>query len=104
MTRLVRELGGELRVIEAEDPVEAVLSLAYQQHVTQIVVFLLALVQTICKRTTRTSAARDGPRRHEARSGRYGTAPDDTGRHGVAGLITQRSLVQIQPAQRENRR
>ena len=38
MTRVVRELGGELRVIEAEDPVEAVLSFAHQQHVTQIVV------------------------------------------------------------------
>jgi len=26
---------------------------------------------------------------------------NDTGYHGVIGLITQRSLVQIQPAQRE---
>ena len=56
--------------------------------------------KTICKRTTRTSAARIGLRRHEARTGRHGKAPDDTGRHEVAGLITQRSLVQIQPAQR----
>ena len=41
----------------------------------------LALVQTICKRTTRTSAAPGGPPRHEARTGRHGTAsdgPDDT--------------------------
>ena len=41
----------------------------------------------------RTSAAR-------GRTERHGTAPDDTGRHEVAGLITKRSLVQIQPAQR----
>ena len=46
--------------------------------------------KTKCKRTTRTSAAQDGPRRHEARTVRHGTAPDDTGRHEVAGLITQR--------------
>jgi hypothetical protein len=43
----------------------------------------LAMVQTICKRTTRTSAA-------QADFG--GTSPPE--------LITQRSLVQIQPAQR----
>jgi hypothetical protein len=75
---------------------------AVSQAVTrEFLVTLLALVQTICKRTTRTSAARDGPRRHEARTERHGTAPDDTERHEVAGLITQGSLVQIQPAQRE---
>jgi two-component system, OmpR family, sensor histidine kinase KdpD len=36
--RLVQDLGGEFQVLEAEDPVKAVLSFAYQQHVTQIVV------------------------------------------------------------------
>jgi two-component system sensor histidine kinase KdpD len=36
--RLVQDLGGEFQVLEAEDPVSAVLSFAYQQHVTQIVV------------------------------------------------------------------
>ena len=56
-------------------------------------------LQTKCKPTARTSAALDGLRRHEARTGRHGTAPDDTGRHRIVGLITQRSLVQIQPAQ-----
>jgi two-component system sensor histidine kinase KdpD len=38
IAQLVRELGGEYDVLEADDPVEAVLSFAYQQHVTQIVV------------------------------------------------------------------
>jgi nucleotide-binding universal stress UspA family protein len=37
--RLVSELGGEFEVLEAEeDPAETLLSFAYQQHVTQIVV------------------------------------------------------------------
>jgi two-component system sensor histidine kinase KdpD len=36
--RLVQDLGGEFQVLEAEDPVKAVLSFAYQQHVTQILV------------------------------------------------------------------
>ena len=36
--RLVHDLGGELEVIDAEDPVEAVLGLAYRQQVTQILV------------------------------------------------------------------
>jgi len=36
--RLTEDLGGEFRRLEADDPVEAVLSFAYQQHVTQIVV------------------------------------------------------------------
>jgi two-component system sensor histidine kinase KdpD len=36
--RLVRDLGGEFEVLQADDPVERVLSYAYQQHVTQIVV------------------------------------------------------------------
>src|ERR671918_1663474 len=44
--------------------------------------------------TGRTSAARSPDR-----AARNGTRR--TGRHEVAGLITQRSLVQIQPAQRE---
>lgn len=35
---LVNELGGALEVLSAEDPVDAVLSFAYQQHVTLIVV------------------------------------------------------------------
>ena len=35
---LVNELGGALEVLSAEDPVDAVLSHAYQQHVTLIVV------------------------------------------------------------------
>jgi hypothetical protein len=39
---------------------------------------LLTLVQTICKRTTRSSAAQGGARRHEARTGRHETAPDGT--------------------------
>jgi two-component system sensor histidine kinase KdpD len=34
--RLVNDLGGDLQIVEAEDPVEGVLSFAYQQHVTQI--------------------------------------------------------------------
>jgi hypothetical protein len=60
---------------------------------------LLDLVQTICKRTMRTSAARDGLGRHEARR-TAGNGTRRTGRHEATGLITQRSLVQIQPAQR----
>jgi two-component system, OmpR family, sensor histidine kinase KdpD len=36
--RLVQDLGGEFRVLEAEDPVSGVLSFAYQEHVTQILV------------------------------------------------------------------
>ncbi|SRR6266540_3206525 len=36
--RLVQDLGGEFQVLEAEDPVKGVLSFAYQQHVTQILV------------------------------------------------------------------
>ena len=36
--RLVRELGGEFEVLNAEDPVEAVLGYAYRQKVTQILV------------------------------------------------------------------
>jgi nucleotide-binding universal stress UspA family protein len=36
--RLVRDLGGEFQVLEADDPVDGVLSFAYQQHVTQILV------------------------------------------------------------------
>jgi two-component system sensor histidine kinase KdpD len=36
--RLVQDLGGEFQVLEAEDPVSGVLSFAYQQHVTQILV------------------------------------------------------------------
>jgi two-component system sensor histidine kinase KdpD len=36
--RLTQDLGGEFQVLEAEDPVEGVLSFAYRQHVTQIVV------------------------------------------------------------------
>jgi two-component system sensor histidine kinase KdpD len=35
---LVRELGGTLEVIRADDPVDGVLGYAYRQHVTQIVV------------------------------------------------------------------
>jgi two-component system sensor histidine kinase KdpD len=35
---LVRDLGGELHVIDADDPVEGVLGFAYRQFVTQIVV------------------------------------------------------------------
>jgi nucleotide-binding universal stress UspA family protein len=35
---LVHELGGSLEVLTAEDPVDAVLSLAYQRHVTLIMV------------------------------------------------------------------
>jgi two-component system sensor histidine kinase KdpD len=38
MQRLVQDLGGEFQVLEAEDPVKGVLSFAYQQHVTQILV------------------------------------------------------------------
>src|SRR6266542_3865690 len=36
--RLVQDLGGEFQVLEAEDPVNEVLSFAYRQHVTQILV------------------------------------------------------------------
>ena len=36
--RLVRDLGGELQVIDADDAVEGVLGLAYRQFVTQIVI------------------------------------------------------------------
>jgi nucleotide-binding universal stress UspA family protein len=36
--RLTQDLGGDFEVLPAEDPVEAVLSFAYQQHVTQILV------------------------------------------------------------------
>jgi nucleotide-binding universal stress UspA family protein len=36
--RLVRELGGAFQILEGDDPVEAVLSFAYRNHVTQIVV------------------------------------------------------------------
>jgi len=36
--RLVRDLGGELQVVDADDPVEGVLGLAYGQYVTQIVI------------------------------------------------------------------
>jgi two-component system sensor histidine kinase KdpD len=36
--RLVRDLGGEFQVLEAEDPVAEVLAFAYRQHVTQILV------------------------------------------------------------------
>jgi two-component system, OmpR family, sensor histidine kinase KdpD len=36
--RLALDLGGEFHVVQAEDPVEAVLSFAYQRHVTQILV------------------------------------------------------------------
>jgi two-component system, OmpR family, sensor histidine kinase KdpD len=38
MQRLVGELGGSFRLLEADDPVEAVLRFAYEQHVTQILV------------------------------------------------------------------
>jgi two-component system sensor histidine kinase KdpD len=38
LRRLTRDLGGEFMVLESDDPVEAVLSFAYQQHVTQIIV------------------------------------------------------------------
>lgn len=36
--QLVGDLGGEFQVLEAQDPVEEVLSFAYQRHVTQILV------------------------------------------------------------------
>jgi two-component system sensor histidine kinase KdpD len=36
--RLVQDLGGKFQVLEADDPVKEVLSFAYQQHVTQILV------------------------------------------------------------------
>jgi len=36
--RLVHDLGGELQVVDADDPVEGVLGLAYRQYVTQIVI------------------------------------------------------------------
>jgi two-component system sensor histidine kinase KdpD len=38
MQRLVGELGGSFRLLEADDPVQAVLRFAYEQHVTQILV------------------------------------------------------------------
>jgi two-component system sensor histidine kinase KdpD len=38
LQRLVGELGGTFRLLEADDPVEAVLRFADQQHVTQILV------------------------------------------------------------------
>jgi two-component system, OmpR family, sensor histidine kinase KdpD len=36
--RLVQDFGGEFEILEAEDPVDEVLSFAYQHHVTQILV------------------------------------------------------------------
>src|SRR6266511_2238398 len=36
--RLVEELGGDFQLLEADDPVEGVLSFAYGQHVTQVLV------------------------------------------------------------------
>ena len=36
--RLAHDLGGELQVVDADDPVEGVLGLAYRQYVTQIVI------------------------------------------------------------------
>jgi len=36
--RLVRDLGGVFQILAADDPVEGVLSFAYQQHVTQVLV------------------------------------------------------------------
>jgi two-component system sensor histidine kinase KdpD len=36
--RLVHDLGGELQLIDADDPVEGVLGFAYRQYVTQIVI------------------------------------------------------------------
>jgi hypothetical protein len=53
---------------------------------------LVGLVQTVCQRTTRTSAARSPDR-----AVRNGTRR--TRRHEPTGLITHRSLVQIQSAQ-----
>ncbi|HTG46680.1 MAG TPA: sensor histidine kinase KdpD [Actinomycetota bacterium] len=38
MDRLTQDLGGELEVIDADDPVEGVLGLAYRQYVTQLVI------------------------------------------------------------------
>jgi two-component system sensor histidine kinase KdpD len=38
MNRLVRDLGGTFEVLNADDPVEAILGFAYRQFVTQIVV------------------------------------------------------------------
>jgi two-component system sensor histidine kinase KdpD len=35
---LVKDLGGQFKVLEADDPVKEVLSFAYEQHVTQILV------------------------------------------------------------------
>jgi two-component system sensor histidine kinase KdpD len=35
---MVHDLGGEFEVLESEEPVEGVLSFAYQQHITQILV------------------------------------------------------------------
>jgi two-component system sensor histidine kinase KdpD len=36
--RMAQDLGGEFQILRADDPVEGVLSFAYQQHVTQIIV------------------------------------------------------------------
>src|SRR5918996_2456895 len=55
---------------------------------------LLDLVQTNCKRTTRTSAART-----PNRTARDGTRR--TRRHEATGLIIRRSLVRVQPAPQE---
>ncbi|MDP9242841.1 MAG: histidine kinase, partial [Actinomycetota bacterium] len=38
MRKLVEELGGEFEVLRGDDPIETVLSFAYRQHVTQIIV------------------------------------------------------------------
>jgi two-component system sensor histidine kinase KdpD len=38
MRKLVAELGGEFEVLRGDDPIETVLSYAYRQHVTQIIV------------------------------------------------------------------
>ena len=35
--QLTRDLGGEFAVVDADSPVDGVLSFAYEQHVTQIV-------------------------------------------------------------------
>jgi hypothetical protein len=59
----------------------------------------LALVQTICKPTEHNLLVRDGTRWTKPRTERHAVGRNDTRDHGVIGLITQRSLVQIQPAQ-----
>ena len=82
MTRLVRELGGELRVIEAEDPVEAVLSLAYQQHVTQIVVFCLPWCKPFANEPRglrRHGTDLGGTKPGQGGTERHQTTQDDTG-------------------------